>query len=261
MANRQMDKMYVQQYDQLENNHWWFIIRQKIILQTLRKFTPPLHPGGLKILNVGAAAGASSKWLASLGDVVSLENDPLFLDCLINRNLKAINASITDIPLDDDSVDLVCAFDVIEHVENDQQAVEELVRVCKPGGNICITVPAFQTLWGNHDVVNGHKRRYTRKHLQNLIDGQRATIQYSSYFNTILFIPVLLFRKIQPLFKNNRQQHNSDFNYFKTNIILNNVLKVVFGIELYLLRSVKFPFGVSLMMLIQKKPASKDISK
>jgi SAM-dependent methyltransferase len=258
MVSRQMDKMYVQQYGQLENTHWWFIVRQKIILQALRKFIPADQTGRLKILNVGAASGGSSKWLSGLGDTVSLENDPLFLSYLSGQHLVVINGSITDIPLEDDSFDLVCALDVIEHLENDQKAVEELVRVCKPGGSICITVPAFQSLWGNHDIVNGHQRRYLKKQLQNLVDSQPATIIYWSYFNSILFIPVFLFRKIQWLFKNNRQQIDSDFIYFKTNIFVNRILKIIFGIEIFLLRSIRFPFGVSLMMLIRKKSVAKD---
>jgi SAM-dependent methyltransferase len=253
-----MDKLYVQQYGQLENNHWWFNIRQKIILQTLQKFTPADQTGKLKILNVGAAAGGSTKWLSALGDTVSLENDPLFLSYLSARNLIVINASITDIPLDDDSFDLVCAFDVIEHIEEDRTAVKELVRVCKPGGRICITVPAFQSLWGNHDVVNGHQRRYKKKQLRNIVDSLPATVLYSTYFNCILFVPVFLFRKIQLLLKNGRQGIDSDFTFFKKNIFVNKILKILFGAELFLLRVIRFPFGVSLMMLIRKNDVSKD---
>ena len=253
-----MDKMYVEQYGRLENSHWWFVVRQKIILQALRKFIPSDKTGRLKILNVGAAAGGSSKWLSALGDVVSLDNDPLFLSYLASQHLTVINASVTDIPLDDNSFDLVCAFDVIEHVKNDQRAVEELVRVCKPGGNICITVPAFQSLWANHDEVNRHQRRYITRQLQNLFSSQPVAVQYSSYFNSILFVPVFLFRKMHLLFKNNKQPNNSDFIYLRKNIFLNNILKNLFMAELFLLKWVKFPFGVSLIMVMRKHPVPDD---
>lgn len=247
--------MYVQQYGQLENNHWWFVIRQKIILNTLRKFIREGHANRLKILNVGAAAGGSSKWLSELGDIISLENDPLFLEYLSSQDVVVINGSVTGIPLEDDRFDLVCAFDVIEHVENDQKAVEELVRVCRPGGSIFITVPAFQSIWGNHDIVNGHQRRYRRKQLQNLAFNQPATVLYSSYFNCILFVPIFLFRKIHLLFRKKSPQIDSDFAYFKTNGFVNKILKMIFGTELLLLRSIRLPFGVSLMVLIRKNPS------
>ncbi|MBC7889445.1 MAG: class I SAM-dependent methyltransferase [Ferruginibacter sp.] len=256
-----MDKNYVQQYGELENNHWWFIIRRKIILQTLQNYIPPKEAGKLKILNVGAAAGGSSKWLAAFGEVISLENDPLFVHYLNGEQIPVINASVTAIPLADNSFDLVCAFDVIEHVIADQKAVDELIRVCKPGGTIFITVPAFQSLWGRHDVVNGHQRRYTKQQLQQLVNSHTATIQYTTYFNSILFLPVFLFRKIESIFNKNPKQGHSDFSYFKTNTFVNKVLQFVFGLELSLLRSTRLPFGVSLMMLCRKRAVLKDISQ
>lgn len=246
-----MDKKYVQQYNELENKHWWFIIRQKIILQTILKFIPAKEIGRLKILNVGAASGGSSKWLSQLGEVISLENDPLFLTHLANQKLNVINASVIGIPIADDSFDLVCAFDVIEHVEQDQKAVDELIRVCKPGGSICITVPAFQSLWGIHDEVNGHKRRYVKNQFTKLVDHHAIRMLYISYFNTILFIPIFLFRKIQNISKESHLQ-DSDFKYFKSNIMINGLLKFLFGMELFFLRWIKFSFGVSLIFLIRK---------
>ncbi|MEO5890048.1 MAG: class I SAM-dependent methyltransferase [Ferruginibacter sp.] len=251
-----MDKFYVQQYGQLENSHWWFLIRQRIILQTLRKFIPVNPEKKLKILNVGAAAGGSSKWLSDLGDVTSVENDPLFLTHLADQHLIVINASITNLPLDDNAFDLVCAFDVIEHVEDEQKAIKELTRVCKPGGKICITVPAFQSLWGNHDIVNGHKRRYKKGRLQNILESQSAAVLYASYFNSVLFIPVFLMRKIRLWFNKTNRANASDFTYFKTNSFTNKILKSIFGMEVHLLRLVRFPFGVSLIAVARKKDIS-----
>lgn len=253
-----MDKSYVQQYGQLENSHWWFIIRRRIILQSLQKFIPPVQQGKLKILNAGAAAGGSSQWLSALGEVVSLEQDPLFLSYLADQQIEVIDASVTNIPLADNSFDLVCAFDVIEHVDDDQLAVSELLRVCKPGGHLCITVPAFQSLWGNHDVVNGHRRRYKKNQLQALFKRMPATERYISYFNSLLFIPVFLFRKMQSLFSlSSAASGQSDFIYFKKNDWVNGLLKKVFGAEVSLSRFVKFPVGVSLLMIAQKEPMAK----
>lgn len=252
--------MYIQQYGQLENHHWWFTVRQKIILQSLKKFIPAHQLSQLKILNVGAAAGGSSKWLSILGETVSLENDPLFVNYLTDQHIAVINASVTDIPLDDGSFNLVCAFDVVEHVEDDRKAIDELLRVCEPGGTLCITVPAFQILWGNHDVVNGHKRRYRKEQLNAMINIQESAVLYCTYFNMLLFLPILLLRKIQLLRGNKTVQNDSDFSYFKRNIFLNKIFKIVFGIELFLLRAIKFPFGVSLIMLIRKNTAPQEKS-
>ena len=258
MVNRSMDKKYVAQYGLLEKTHWWFIIRQRIILQAMRKYAARQHGGTLKILNVGAAAGGSSNWLASLGQVTSLENDPLFISYLKEQEIEVIDASVTNIPFPDESFDLVCAFDVIEHVADDRQAVRELIRVCKPGGRVCITVPAFQLLWSAHDVVNGHYRRYKTKQLRQLVEMLSAGQLYSSYFNSILFIPVLIFRKLQRLLKKGSNTDQSDFRYFAHNKIFNGLMKLLFGLEVFLLKFSRFPFGVSLIMLLKKNGLSQE---
>lgn len=248
-----MNKEYVKQYVQLEKAHWWFVVRQKIILYFLRK---NITGHSLKILNVGAAGGASSKWLEEFGEVTSLETDPVFLEHLHDNGMNVLNASVIDMPFTDNSFDLVCAFDVIEHVENDTLALEEINRVCKEEGTICITVPAFSSLWGNHDVVNVHFRRYTKKSffskLKSVPSAQFKS-QEITYFNTILFLPIFIARKISSIvpFRNKKEQ--SDFTLYKTPGWLNEFLKSVFSFELPLLRKFYFPFGVSLLFVLKKK--------
>ena len=246
-----MNKNYVAQYHRLETTHWWFLIREKIIAQVLKKYIPrPKY--FLKILNVGAASGASSQWLSSLGGVISVENDPVFLDFLLSKKIPVINASIIALPFDDDSFDLICALDVLEHVADDTKAMAELIRVCKPGGKICITVPACLSLWSAHDEVNKHFRRYSKSELISLIDKGKNKLLYSTYFNTILFPVIFIVRKMGKLFRKKDNKEKSDFDYYKTNRLLSAALKKIFGLEVFLLRFIKFPFGVSLLTLIEK---------
>lgn len=249
-----MDKKYIKEYNNLETTNWWFITRKKIISQLLQKFIPRGKAGQLKILNVGIASGESSRWLSEFGDVVSVENDPDFLEYLHSQNFDVTAASITALPFQNNTFDLVCAFDVIEHVEQDKLAIQELWRVCKFGGSLCLTVPAFQELWGSHDIVNNHKRRYTKRRLHELLDENENEIVYSAYFNFILFIPIFIFRKMTSIFKPAKKNH-SDFAYFSQDGFTNKLLKKVFGIEPYLMRWIKFPFGVSIFLLAQKKSA------
>ncbi len=246
-----MNKNYVAQYHRLETTHWWFLIRQKIITQVLKKYIPR-QKDSLKILNAGAASGASLHWLSLFGEVISVENDPVFLDFLLSEKIPVIKASVTALPFDDDSFDLVCALDVLEHVAGDTKAMAELIRVCKPGGKICITVPACQSLWSVHDEVNNHFRRYSKSEIINLIDKKKNKLLYSTYFNTILFPVIFIVRKMEKLFRKKDNKEKSDFDYYKTNRWLSDGLKKIFGLEVFLLRFVKFPFGVSLLTLIEK---------
>lgn len=248
-----MNKSYVQQYAGLETSHWWFLVRKKIILQSIKKGIKGNSTHPIRILNIGAAAGASTKWLSEIGEVTSVEYDPLFLEYLTNTGISAIHASVTQLPFPNESFDLVCAFDVIEHVENDQHALEEMFRVCKENGNVCLTVPAFSFLWSAHDEVNHHFRRYTLSQFRKLlINIPAAKEKYSTYFNTLLFLPVAIIRLGQQLFKKPTQRESSDFDLFEDHKIINGILKNIFAIEILLLRMIRLPFGISLLLLSQK---------
>jgi SAM-dependent methyltransferase len=247
-----MNKKYVQQYAQLETIHWWFIVRQKIIIQTLKKYIPAYQYGKLTILNVGAAGGDSSKWLSAFGKVISVENDPLFLQHLATQLTGVINAPAESLPFNKNEFDLVCAFDVLEHISDHEKALSELQRVCKPGGIFCVTVPAYQSLWSVHDEVNGHKRRYTSKSLKEFMGKQNSKVMYTTYFNTLLFIPVFLVRKLEKIFRKKSDKEKSDFEYYKTGKGINNLLQIIFGFEIFLLKLFRLPFGVSILMLVEK---------
>jgi SAM-dependent methyltransferase len=254
-----MTKEYVQQYAVLERTHWWFLVRQKIILRFLHKHLPEPHSKSLRILNIGAAGGASSEFLAVFGKVVSVENEPAFIAYLKTNNIDVTTASITGLPFADNSFDLVCAFDVIEHVEDDFAAMNELRRVCTPMGAICVTVPAFNMLWSNHDVVNGHYRRYEKKQLTNLLNRfEGLKIHEMAYFNSLLFLPIYMLRKITNLVAADKKERPSDFSYFKMPSLLNRIFKIIFSLEIPLMRLFHFPFGVSLLAFLQKNEKPKE---
>ena len=173
-----MDKIYYEEYFELERKHWWFRARKEIINSLLRK---NVTGDGNAVLNIGAATGETSNWLSAYGPVTSVEYEK---DCCAfvkeKLNLDFITASITELPFEEIQYDLVAAFDVIEHVENDVAAVAEMFRVCKPGGLIAITVPAFEFLWSKHDDINHHRRRYRMRQLIKLFDAHPGRIVFKS---------------------------------------------------------------------------------
>jgi ubiquinone/menaquinone biosynthesis C-methylase UbiE len=245
-----MDKDYYSKYYYYERNHWWFRVRAKIIKDKIKD----IYKGNknIKILNIGAATGFSTEVLSGFGEVTSVEYDKECCDFLKNiMNIPVINASVTDLPFGDKSFDLVCAFDIIEHVDDDSLAVSEMIRVCQTNGFVFITVPAYMGLWSSHDEINHHKRRYLKKQLKKLFpkDGKGV---YSTYFNSLLFLPVYIIRKLSNLFKNNRSvNEGTDFDKF-TGSFISNVLFGVFSIERFLLKFMKLPFGISIMLVYKK---------
>jgi ubiquinone/menaquinone biosynthesis C-methylase UbiE len=245
-----MQRDYYYQYFHLERNNWWFLVRFKIIRQTIKKYVYKGTP--LKILNIGVATGAGSDMLSVFGNVISSEYDEETCQFLRDElKIDVTQASVTALPFADNTFDLVCAFDVIEHVEDDIQAYAEMKRVCKNGGHIAVTVPAFMMMWSGHDVINHHFRRYKKEGILKLLSHHHLKTKYSSYFNTILFLPVLLIR----LAKNAQGKNEIPQSDFQTNTHpwINTTLKTIFSVELFLLKLVSLPFGVSYFNISEKE--------
>jgi len=247
-----MDKAYYREYYDLERKHWWFRARSEILMSHLRRLLDGRTD--LWILNVGAATGRSSELLRELGRVVSVEYDA---DCCAftrsRTDLELMQASILDLPFASGTFDLVCAFDVIEHVENDARGVTELSRVCRPGGFVCLTVPAFSFLWSRHDEVNHHYRRYTRAQVQVVASPSGLQPVFHTYFNFWLFFPIAGFRLLSRIFPGKpREDAGSDF-FSVQNSLLDRMFYGIFRSETAILRTgVRFPVGVSILSTWKK---------
>ncbi|MGH1338222.1 MAG: class I SAM-dependent methyltransferase [Aureispira sp.] len=257
-----MNKDYYKAYYHLEREHWWFKARLDILERLLENEILSQHQdkSTVKILNAGVATGATSLMLEKYAETVSLEYDK---DCCVMLKelvgIEAVNASLTALPFEDNSFDLVCAFDVIEHIEDHETALAEINRVLKPNGQVFVTVPAFEFLWSSHDDINHHKRRYTAKNLASVVKGQQFDIQFISYFNSILF-PLIAFARLFLNFlekmkgKSKEKEPQSDFEKIQTGNFINKILYFIFRMERpWLSMRFKFPAGVSLVVIGKKK--------
>lgn len=253
-----MDQAYYKAYYHLERKHWWFLVRKKIIAERIRTL---LHrPSNIKSLNVGAATGATSDMLAEFGSVMSIEYDAACTEFAKTYMTTTIEqGSILELPFEANQYDLVAALDVIEHVEDHQLAVQELWRVCKPGGHIAITVPAYAFLWSEHDVINHHFRRYTRNELTSLFQHLPGKLSYQTYYNSFLFLPIAAYRLLMNGWKkwrgnSSKSEVKYDYEVLGTGGWINTVLSGIFHLDYYLLKAgIRFPAGVSIMIFFQKE--------
>lgn len=246
-----MDKDYYTKYYNYERTHWWFRVRESILMSKIKKIAIGKK---LNILNIGCATGRSSEALSQYGNVTSLEYD---IDCCEfarkKTGLEIIHGSILELPFKENEFDLVCAFDVIEHIEEDQKGVSEMVRVCKSKGAIFVTVPAFMNLWSDHDTINHHFRRYKINEVNSLFVTKLGSLVYKSYFNSFLFPMIYGFRKLSTFKKNKNKEIKSDFESFSATNPLNYFFYVIFYAEKLILNlNIKFPAGVSIMYLWKK---------
>jgi ubiquinone/menaquinone biosynthesis C-methylase UbiE len=248
-----MDKNYYNEYYYLERENWWFKVRADIIMEALRRSVPT--GGKLHVLNVGAATGHTSKLLEEFGEVTSIEYDKDCFEFTKERlNINIVNASATELPFSDNEFDLVCCFDVIEHIEEDGLAVQEMARVCKKEGQLYITVPAFMELWSAHDEVNHHHRRYVTSGLSQLFAQLGGQIIYKTYFSAFLFLPLYVFRNLTRIFKLDwfRKGSGSDFTIISKQGVMDKILYQIFNLERFWLKKFTFPFGSSILLSWKK---------
>ncbi|MEI7802022.1 MAG: class I SAM-dependent methyltransferase [Bacteroidota bacterium] len=249
-----MDSSYYIEYYTLERNHWWFKAR----LDILRAQVAALKlSSDSKILNIGIATGASSVMLQEFGKVKSSEYDQTCFEFVKQKlpQLDIEQGSILELPYTDNTYDLVSAFDVIEHVEDDANAVSEMLRVCKPGGYVAVTVPAYNFLWSHHDDVNHHYRRYTKSNLKKLFKTG-GNIVFSSYFNFYLFAPIAgfrLFSKLVPKnFMRNKNEAGSDFSIYQPGFTQQLFYKLMRSENFFLKQKIGLPVGVSILLFLRK---------
>ena len=252
-----MNHDYYKEYYELERSHWWFKAREVIIKNNIKLvLSSKLNSNPLKILNIGCSTGRSSEYLSEFGEVTSIEYDDFC--CVFAREktgLEIIHGSITELPFAEKTFDLVCAFDVVEHVEDHQLAVNEMKRVAKENAIIFITVPAFMSLWSHHDEINQHFRRYKKKEIETLFENENngKKIQ-STYFNFFLFPPIYIFRRLSSIFKfgKKRKGAGSDFEAFNPGLINTILFKIMKFESFFVTRKITLPFGVSILYTWRK---------
>lgn len=249
-----MDRQLLDKYRRLELEHWWFRVRAGILADGMERIAAG-RPG-LRILNVGAATGRSTEILRRFGTVKSIEYDePSYRYCRDVLHMDIDQGSITALPYADDSFDVVCCFDVIEHVQEDRKGMDELVRVCAPGGVVFLTTSAYMSLWSDHDRINHHYRRYVLDDFRAYLRPHSGNWLRATYYNALLFPPIWLVRMAQRLLPRKRYEDLRPDNEFMQSPLTDRIFGAIFGLERHLLRLIDFPFGVSLIVVWRKAPA------
>ncbi|HET7070754.1 MAG TPA: class I SAM-dependent methyltransferase [Nocardioides sp.] len=158
-------------------DYWWYRARSEMLRTVLEPYAGP----AARLLDVGSADGPSVAWL-SAQQKVSLDLDPRGL-----RPPSGICGSVLSLPFADRAFGVVSAFDVLEHCEPEQVALAELRRVLEPRGRLLLSVPAYQWAWSDHDVANGHHRRYTRPRAVSAVRAAGFEVVRSTYAFTAVF--------------------------------------------------------------------------
>ena len=188
MEANEIDKMH-----KLEDEHWWYQ-GKKYLIETILDHTDIPHG---QFLDIGCGTGIFLRILEKCGVAYGLDISELALSyCQRDGCRLLVRAAGGGLPFKDNSFSLVTLLDMIEHVDNDAEVLREAYRICRPGGVVVVTVPAFSFLWGRHDDAHHHKRRYVRAQLRDIGISAGFTLEKLTYTNFFIFVPVLLRRII-----------------------------------------------------------------
>lgn len=232
---------------ELEDNHWWFVAKRHFISQVIPKSK------NLKILDVGAGTGGTTKFLKRYGKVVGLEPNQLARDLARKKGIKLLSGSAEKLSFEAKSFDLICLFDVLYHkgVKNDLKALKEAGRILRPRGHLIITDSALELLRGPHDVALHARKRYTKKELTQKVEAAGFRVEKASYIFFFVFPVTLVKRLLSKLAaKSNARLYESDVK--KLPYFLNRLLINICALEARLLKLIDFPWGSSVIVRARK---------
>ena len=139
-------------------------------------------------------------------------------------------------------------LDVIEHIPDDLAVMKDAYNKLPKGGYFIASVPAYMWIWSNHDKIHMHYRRYTRSGFNELLTEAGFKIEYTSYFNTFLFLPGALKRLSQKIFGNSKNEDPVD----RVSPWMNSLFNFIFKLESKFLGTFSFPFGLSIITICRK---------
>ncbi len=229
----------------LEQNHWWFAAKHRIVLSMLQRALPA-RSGKLKVADLGCGCGRMLQLLSQQYEAVGVDVSPLAVEFAKKRNVKVVEGRLpNDVPLTPGTFDAVLMLDVLEHLDDDVDSAAAAAKLLKPGGIFLLTVPAYQWLFGPHDVAHHHRQRYTRGQLELVLREAALEVKYSSYCNTILFPLALAQRAAQRSKKHQPAQISTSIPPRP----INAMFRAVFASERHLLGRVALPFGLSVVAM------------
>jgi SAM-dependent methyltransferase len=226
---------YADEYASIDRKHWWFLGRQAVIQAILRRYVPV----GSRLLDVGCGTGGLSGELARYYSVEAVDPSAQAVAVARSRGLMArVIEAGSVLP---NGFDIVCAFDVLEHVDDDVKLACQLAGAVRPGGMILVTVPAFRWFWGPMDDLAGHRRRYRLHELIRVMTDAGIRQLYATYFNFLLF-PALVVGHLAGFPRRDQELEAPP-------PILNRLFGAVFTSESWIAGRMSLPWGSSILFL------------
>lgn len=247
-----MSEKLLATFFEVEEKHWWWIGRKNIIKSLLNsKGTRNKYI----ILDAGCGTGSNITFFNQFGTTYGIDISSIATKFCRLRGIKnVVTGDVSKLPYKDNFFDIVSCMDVLEHIENEQKVIKELLRVLKPDGELILTVPALPFLFSKHDHAQGHFRRYSRNYLRNILLSSGFKEDRITYFNTLLSFPIIVFRllsKLEPFSGLADFDAKMNYDVYRAHGF-NKLLASIFSLESKILKKTDMPFGVSLVAFYKK---------
>jgi SAM-dependent methyltransferase len=232
----------------LEAGNFWFEARNRLLVWALGRYFPHAR----SFLEIGCGTGFVLSGIGRAFPALTLAGAEVFSEGLAHAGARAPGAALFQMdarrmPFDEE-FDVIGAFDVIEHIEQDQAVLFELFRSARPGGGIMLTVPQHPFLWSRSDEHAHHKRRYTRGELLDKVRRAGFEVARMTSFVSLLLPAMALSRLAGP-----GARDPDPLPELAMGPRLNGALAGVLAVERALIeRGVSFPAGGSLLAVARK---------
>jgi SAM-dependent methyltransferase len=220
-----------------------------------------LEPTGkTKYLEIGCATGEFIRHIVE-NDKLEITGSEIYLKALVHaqKNFPHVNFIQYDVTrgVIGEEFDLIAAFDVIEHIENDTAAISNINKMLSKEGFLIVTVPQHQFMWSNLDVILHHKRRYSRRELVTKLQDNGFDISYSTSFLFVLF-PLMLISRLFDKGRSRTQPDKSDDSALKKRVHFPHFLNRIFDFfmridEMLIGWGISLPFGGTLVVVARKR--------
>lgn len=243
-----MDQTEYHKLKNCESFYWWFRGRAKILEAMLSFYLEKQVRH--KILDVGCGTGGNADLLRSFGQTTGIDISPEAARAAAEHYSQVLIGDILTAELTE-TFDVIMLLDVLEHIKDDRAALMKLFTLTRENGYLIITVPAYQFLWSDHDILLHHKRRYRASELTRVVQAAGFQVVKTSYFVTLLFPLIVIVRALGAMLKLIRQTRVHD-PYLILPTPVNTFLTHIFGLERLWLTHASLPFGSSILCVARK---------
>lgn len=254
------DATLFQHLYEAEDKHFWFRARNHLIAGLIQQLTENFQPDS-RVLEIGCGNGNVLRVLEAnvkQGTVIGIE--PFAEAVALARGrvtCEVLQGDVRALPFST-KFDLVCMFDVLEHLPDDAESLSKIIELLPVNGKILLTVPAHKSLWSYFDDISHHYRRYEKSDLHNLLQQQGLQVEYLTFFQSITY-PIVRLGRTLTLFGQKQTELTEEKKYqltlreLQVTPIINEIFYTLSSFEKYLIkRRWNLPIGTSLLAIAKK---------